>query len=115
MKAARLILAAALLSSRASVSAHAAEFIPVANGFLSTGQWYFDGEKSALGGNAGVTFVPAIKFSDRFSLIPTIDSSYRGTRSAEELAGGKNLFQDTWENGVGVKAVHALGDSWKVR
>jgi len=98
------------------VLSHAApKYIPVLNGYLSTGQWYFEGERSALGGNAHLTFIPALRFSNRFSLIPTIETNYRGTRSTDELAGGSNLFQDTWENAIGVKAVHSFGKKWKVR
>ena len=66
-------------------------YIPVASGELTTGQWYFDGTKSGLGGNASMALVPAMRFSNRFSIIPTVESQYRGTRSAEELAGGTTL------------------------
>src|SRR5688572_21638973 len=79
------------------------QYIPVINGLFTTGQWYFEGENSALGGNAALNFVPAIRFTNRFSLIPSIETNYRGTRSAEELAGGSTLFQDTWENATSVK------------
>ncbi|MCB4755417.1 MAG: hypothetical protein LHV69_00455 [Elusimicrobia bacterium] len=90
-------------------------YIPVISGQFYTGQYYFEGEKSGLGGNAGLTFVPALRYSNRFSLIPTFESFYRGTRSAEELAGGSTLFQDTWENGVSLKGVHGLSREWKFR
>lgn len=90
-------------------------YIPVVSGNFSTGQWYFEGERSSLGGNAHLTFVPALRFSDRFSLIPTFETTYRGTRSAEELAGGNTFFQDTWENAASVKGVHSLGSGWKIR
>ncbi len=82
---------------------------------FSTGQWFFDGKKSALGGNAGVQFVPAYKFSDKFAILPTVESNYRGTRSAEELSGGATLFQDTWENALGVKAVMSPTEKWTYR
>ena len=91
------------------------KYIPVVNGFFSTGQWYFDGERSSLGGNVNLTFVPALRYSNRFSLVPIIETKYRGTRSAEELAGGNTLFQDTWETGATIKAVHNLGRKWKLR
>src|SRR5687767_2546585 len=97
-----------------SVYAHAArQIIPVINGSFSTGQWYFEGENSSLGGNVSLNIVPAIRYTNRFSLIPSFETSYRGTRSAEELAGGSTLFQDTWENAIGMKAVHGLGKTWK--
>lgn len=90
-------------------------YIPVMNGQFMTGQWYFEGERSSMGGNAAFAFVPAIRFTNKFSLIPTIETNYRGTRSAEELAGGTNLFQDTWENSLGLKAVHGLNSRWNLR
>lgn len=90
-------------------------YIPVMNGQFQTGQWYFEGERSSLGGNAALAIIPAVRFSEKLSIIPTFETNYRGTRSAEELAGGTNLFQDTWENSVGVKAVHGLNERWNVR
>lgn len=112
----KLFTAAILISGAIASSAFGApEFIPVVNGHFTTGQWYFEGEQSSLAGNMGLTVVPAMRFSNRFSLVPTIESSYRGTRSAEELAGGNNLFQDTWENGISLKAVHGLTRRWKIR
>ncbi len=114
MKAKTFIALAALLGAFAPAEA-AREFIPVISGMFSTGQWYFDGDRSSLGGNVNLTVVPALRFTNSFSLIPTVETSYRGTRSAEELAGGSTLFQDTWENAVGIKAVHALGEKWKIR
>ena len=107
-------LCALLLAAPAALTA-APEYIPVVNGAFSTGQWYFEGEESALGGNASLLFVPALRYSERFSLLPFVETHYRGTRSAEELAGGNTLFQDTWETGLGVKAVHRLGNKWKVK
>jgi hypothetical protein len=91
------------------------KYIPVVSGLFTTGQWFFEGEESSMGGNAQLTFVPALRFSNRFSVLPTVRSYYRGTRSAEELAGGTVLFQDTWENQAGVKGVHNLGKKWKIR
>lgn len=91
------------------------KYIPVVSGLFSTGQWYYQGEKSDLGGNAAITFVPAIQFSKGFSVLPTIRSAYHGTRSAEELAGGNTFFHDTWENGVNIKTVQGLNSNWNLR
>lgn len=90
-------------------------YIPVVNGQFTMGQWNFEGSKSSLGGNAALMFVPAMRFTNKFSILPTLESTYRGTRSAEELAGGNNLFQDTWENGASVKFVHGLNQNWTLR
>src|SRR5258708_1183293 len=69
-------------------------YVPVLNGQFSMGQWYSNGAKSTLGGNAGLSFFPALRFTNQLSLIPSVSSNYRGTRSAEELAGGNTPFQD---------------------
>jgi len=90
-------------------------YIPVASGMFSIGQWYAEGKESSLGGNAAISFIPALQYSPEFSLIPTFESSYQGTRSAEELAGGDTFFQDTWVNGVNLKAVHTLTEQWTLR
>ncbi len=98
-----------------SVNSYAGpRYIPVVSGLFSTGQWYFEGTKSEIGGNAALTFVPVLQFKGT-SLLPTIQSNYHGTRTAEELAGGNTLFQDTWENGVNVKAVHGLNSNWSIK
>lgn len=91
------------------------KYIPVANGLFSTGQWYFEGTRSAMGGNVMFNFVPALQFSNTFALIPSLETNYRGTRSAEELAGGNTLFQDTWENAISLKAVHGFSDNWSIK
>jgi hypothetical protein len=96
-------------------AAQAGEFIPVTVANFSTGQYFFDGQKSALGGNLGVQFVPAYKVSERLAFVPSVESNYRGTRSAEELAGGSTLFQDTWENALGFKAVMSPTERWTYR
>lgn len=106
---------ALLLTGLTTNSIASPKYIPVANGLFSTGQWYFEGTRSALGGNAFFNFVPALQFSDQLTLIPSIETNYRGTRSAEELAGGNTLFQDTWENAVSVKAVHSLSTKWSIK
>lgn len=93
----------------------APKYIPVIGSYFSIGQHHFEGKRSGLGGNTSLTFVPALQFSNRFSVIPTIETAYRAVRSAEELANGSKLFQDTWENGVGVKAVHGLNEHWKLK
>ncbi|MFN0118260.1 MAG: hypothetical protein ACKVQC_08245 [Elusimicrobiota bacterium] len=96
-------------------SAFSAEYIPLINGQFYTGQYYFEGEKSGLGGNVGINFIPAIKFSEKNSLISNVESQYRGTRSAEELAGGNTLFQDSWDNAINIKAIQNNQKGFKLK
>ncbi len=112
---ARSVLMFLLGISSAQFARSGTTYIPVVNGLFSTGQWYFDGNKSDLAGNLALTFVPAVRFSNSFSVLPTLQTNYRGTRSAEELAGGNTFFHDTWENGVNVKGVHNLNDNWSFK
>jgi hypothetical protein len=107
--------ALSLLILLTAAAAGAGEFVPVTMAQFGTGQYFFDGKQSALGGNAAIQFVPAYKFSEKLAVLPSIESNYRGTRSAEELAGGSTLFQDTWESALGLKAVMTPSDRWTYR
>src|SRR5262245_53860054 len=91
------------------------EYIPVVSGILTTGQYNYQKGNASTGGNLGITFIPALKYSDSFSLIPNIDTMYQGILSAQELAGGNTLFQDSWDSGLGLKAVHTLSENWKLK
>lgn len=115
MNYARLLISILSLSLLYSPLTAAPKYIPVVNGQFTTGQWYFEGSRSALGGNAFLNVVPAMQFSSRFTMIPSFETNYRGTRSAEELAGGNTLFQDTWENALSVKAIHGLNNRWNLK
>ncbi len=113
MKARSALTTLLLMNAMAAIAEP--RYIPVASGLFSVGQWYAEGKESSLGGNAALSFIPALQYSSEFSLIPTFESSYQGTRSAEELAGGDTFFQDTWTNGASIKAVHSLSEEWTLR
>lgn len=106
------VLGAALLWSGA---AGAAEVTPLWALQFMGGQHFFEGRSSALAGNIIVNYTPAVKFSDRWSLLPTYAGSYSGTRDVQELAGGGTLFQDSMSHGLLVKSVHQLGERWKLK
>ncbi|HMU75618.1 MAG TPA: hypothetical protein PKD69_07600, partial [Elusimicrobiota bacterium] len=69
-------------------SAGAAEVTPLWALQFMGGQHFFEGRSSALAGNIDVHYTPAVKFSDRWTLLPTYAGSYSGTRDVQELAGG---------------------------
>jgi hypothetical protein len=92
-----------------------AEIIPVGDFRFLCGQYYYNNTPSSLSGNISCTFVPAIKFSDRFSLIPAYNGSYRGTREVNDLAGGGTLFQDEQSHLLSVKGVYTALPSLKFK
>jgi len=95
--------------------AQAAKVTPVTDFKFMGGQHFFDGAASSLSGNLNLTFSPAVKFSDRWSLIPTYMGSYQGTRDVQELAGGGTLFQDSTNHGVLVKGIYSPSENWKLK
>ena len=87
-----LLLAAFLGFSLFSLSA--AEFIPVGTLALGGGASSFEGDESSKGLDLNATFVPALKFSDKTSLLPGLYVTYFGAKSVQELIGGGTLYQD---------------------
>jgi len=95
--------------------ADSAEVIPVWSIGVLGGQYFYEGETSALTANLSLDISPAVKFSDKFTLIPTYNSNYQGTQSVEELAGGGTLFQDSFSNGITVKGVYKFSSSLNLK
>ncbi len=93
----------------------AATVTPVTDIRFFGGQHFYNGAASALSGNFDMTISPAVKFNDRWSLIPTYMGSYQGTRDVQELAGGGTLFQDSTNHGVLVKGVYQPLERWKFK
>jgi hypothetical protein len=107
-------LAAVFLSLILRASSFAAEIIPVYDIRFFSGQHFHDGSASSLSGNFTVQASPAVRFNDRWSLVPTYTGGYQGTRDVQELAGGGTLFQDSTSHGLLVKPVYHAG-GWKFK
>lgn len=78
----------------------AVKVIPVADFQLMTGQYFYEGSANNLAGNMFFNITPALKFSEKCSVIPGFTTSYKATKHVEDLAGGGTLFQDVLD-GVG--------------
>lgn len=87
---------------------------PIFDGQMLLGQVFQDGKVSSWQGNANAQFTPAIKFSESVSLLPTYAASYQGTKSATELAGGSQLFQDSQSHLLNFKGIYRNGN-WKLK
>lgn len=108
-----------LLTLNAQVSilnfVFAVELSPVFNARLYGGQYFFENQESNLSGNVSVTAAPAISFNPRWSLIPTLFASWRGTKSVQELVGGGTLFQQTQDHSASVKGIFSPTKLWQFK
>lgn len=93
----------------------AVEFEPVARLTALGGQFFFEDEHTSFSGNGDWLLAPAVKFNDRWSLIPTVSGKYRRVREVQELVGGGFLTRETLENSAIVKGIYAVSPRWKVK
>jgi hypothetical protein len=108
-------IAAALLAAMAPASASAeVKWAPYLSAEVYAGSSKFDSE-NVSGPNGNVLFVPAMRFGENFSLLPSIGLGYRKSRDVQELAGGGFLTQEQQTRSLGLKGVRNVGDSWKAK
>lgn len=116
----RLLLVAILPAASAAAESgwldafRQAQWSPIIDGRFLLGQTFINDRSSSWHGNGDIQITPAAKFSDSFGLIPTYAGSFEGTRSATELAGGTQLFQESQSHWLSVKGIYRAGD-WKVK
>ncbi len=94
---------------------HAIEISPVISARLYGGQYFFQSEESSLSGNIGVTASPAIAFNKLWTLIPTVSSAWRGTKSVRDLVGGGTILQQTQEHSGNLKGVFSPNKFWQFK
>lgn len=101
---------------------YGAEIVPVGDFRILGGQYYYKTSPSSLSGNLSFTIVPAVKFNDKFSIVPACMLSYRGTKEVNDLAGGGTLFQDAQSHFISMKGIYSvlptlkfkLGSSYRI-
>lgn len=109
-----LSIAAVLLA--AALPARAVEWTPVLNGSIAGGQYFFQGQRGNLGGNAALTAAGLAKFSERWSVLPMLSSSYRGTKGVDDGVAAGTLFQQQMDHTASVTGIRKLEDStWRVK
>ncbi len=91
------------------------KFTPVAKLDFVGGQIFFEGQNTSFTGNGNWLLAPGIKFSDKVSLIPTINGKYRRMREVQELVGGGFLTRETFENSISLKGIYKWNDTWKTK
>src|SRR5581483_3654537 len=58
---------------------------------------------------------PAVAFNDQWSVIPTLSSSWRGTKSVQDLVGGGTVFQQTQDNSASLKGIYSPNKAWQFK
>ncbi|MFA6092093.1 MAG: hypothetical protein WCU88_04615 [Elusimicrobiota bacterium] len=111
-----IALLAVLALPLASQTALAVEMEPLFRAQLLGGQYFFKDEKASLSGNASMLFAPALRFNERWSLLPSFSSAYQGTKRVVDLVGAGSLFQEQMDHRAGLKAVYVPEDSlWRLK
>ncbi len=95
--------------------AGAARLEPLFRLDVFSGRHYLEDTGSRFAGNAAWAAAPAIRFSDKNALIPTLTGRYRRTTEARELAGGAFLVHEGLENRFNLKWVHAAAENFLVK
>jgi hypothetical protein len=109
-----LCLAAVLLA--AALPASAVEWTPVVNASLAGGQYFFQGQRGSLGGNAALTAAGLAKINENWSVLPMYSGAYRGTKGVDDGVGAGTLFQQQMDHTLSVTGIRKLQDStWRVK
>mgnify|MGYP001604200737 FL=1 len=96
--------------------AAALEVSPIYGLQVLGGQYFFAGDKGALSGNISGVVAPAMKFNERWSLLPSLNSSYQGTKQVVDLVGAGTLVQEQMEHRAALKAVYSPeGSRWRFK
>ncbi len=100
----------------AALPASAVEWTPVLNASMSGGQYFFQGQRSSLGGNAAVTAAGLVKLNERWSVLPMYNVSYRGTKGVDDGVAAGTLFQQQMDHATTVMGIRRLDNStWRVK
>jgi len=80
------------------------------------GQNFYTGENSSLSTDINGLVAPAVKLNDNWSVLPSLMTSYNGTRQVVDLVGGGTFFQSQWDNEAAVKVIYTPTDSnWRIK
>lgn len=112
----RVLLAAVLASCAAGASAKGLEWTPIAGVQALGGVHSFNGGRGTLSGNLDGVFAPAVRLDDRWSLLPSLRSTYEGTRRAVDILGTGTASQERMEHRAGLRFVRSASDSpWRIK
>ncbi|MBI4422290.1 MAG: hypothetical protein HY554_01100 [Elusimicrobia bacterium] len=105
-----------LLLVAAAIPGEAAEIIPMYQLSLMGGQYFFSGAKSSLNGNVQGNVAPAVKFSERWTLLPVYSVNFQGTKPVTDPVGSGTLFQQSMDHRLSVAGLYSdPGGRWKFK
>lgn len=97
-------------------SASAAEVVPVLKGGILGGQYFLQGARGNLSGNANALAAPVVKFSERWSFIPMYAANYQGTKGTDDGTAAGTLFQQEMDHRVSATGIYtADGSHWRLK
>ena len=83
---------------------------------LLGGQYFFNGQRGNLGGDVLGYYAPAMKFDENWSLLPSINASYQGTKQVLDVAGAGTLFQQQMDYRGSVTGIYQKpGSLWRLK
>lgn len=110
----RLLLLVALAIMAAP--AGAIEMTPIAGIQALGGVHLFRGDRGSLSGNADAVFAPAIRLNETWSLLPSVRSTYEGTRRVADVLGTATPAQERMTHKLAFRAVWADPASrWRLK
>ncbi|MFA6030150.1 MAG: hypothetical protein WC969_09870 [Elusimicrobiota bacterium] len=99
-----------------ATAARAVEYVPMYNLSLMGGQYFFAGDKSRMNANVSANVTPAVKLDSGWTLLPTYSGYYKGTKAVTDAVGSGTLFQQQFDNRLGLSALRAIaGTDWKIK
>ncbi|MBI5209464.1 MAG: hypothetical protein HY927_05755 [Elusimicrobia bacterium] len=101
-----------------AAQARAVEVTPLFNFQVLGGQYFFRSEKGDLSGNASGIVAPALKFDEHLALLPSVSSTYQGTKQVVDLVGSGSIFQEQMDHRVGTRLVITPGGDagrWRLK
>lgn len=100
----------------AAAPAVAIEITPIAGIQALGGVHFFRGDRGTLSGNADAVFAPAIRLNERWSLLPSLRSTYEGTRRVTDVLGTATPLQERMTHKAAFRAVWADPASrWRLK
>lgn len=116
LKLLRLLGIAGLCLRVQAGAAHALEVSPIYGLQVLGGQYFFGGDRGTLSGNVSGVVAPAMKFNDEWALLPSLNSSYQGTKTVVDLVGAGTLFQEQMDHRLAARAVYTPGGGqWRLK
>lgn len=107
-----LVLSALLTAAAAG----AVEWTPIAGFQALGGAHSFRGQRGQLSGNADAVFAPAIRLNDSWSLLPSLRSTYEGTRRVNDALGASTPLMERMDHKAAFRAVWSDPASrWRIK